>query len=89
MQPAANSSGGAMKLVAEFDLQIAEDIRICGMRLLQAPDGRLLSYAPTALGGRRSVTFAPETAAAITGAATRQYYSEPVTAHDCKPSTAD
>ncbi|MGM4980866.1 hypothetical protein [Rhizobium sp. 11_C7_N12_5] len=69
-----------MKLVAEFDLQITDDVRICGMRLLNAPDGRFLTYAPTALGGRRSVTFARPLADAITAAAIQQY-SELVTAH--------
>ncbi|MBX4906149.1 hypothetical protein HJA82_01950 [Rhizobium bangladeshense] len=86
MKPAADPGGGAMKHVANFDLQITDDIRICGMRLLMAPDGRLLTYAPTALGGRRSVTFSPETTAAITDAA-RNSYLELVTADD-RSSTA-
>lgn len=87
LQPAADSGGGTMTLMATFDVQVADDVRVCGMRLLQAPDGRMLSYAPTALGGRRLVTFAPETACAITKAATRQY-SEHVTAHDLSRRTA-
>ncbi|MET3753358.1 hypothetical protein ABID08_000697 [Rhizobium binae] len=86
MTPAADPGGGAMKHVANFDLQITDDIRICGMRLLMAPDGRLLTYAPTALGGRRSVTFSPETAAAITRTAA-SYFQEQVTAND-RSSTA-
>ena len=81
MEPAANPGGGQMALVAHFDLQITDEIRICGMRLLRAPDGKLLTYAPTALGGRRSVTFSPETSASITEAATR-YHQEHVTAYD-------
>ncbi|MBX5293035.1 hypothetical protein HJB96_08780 [Rhizobium sp. NLR15a] len=81
MTPAADPGGGAVKHVANFDLQITDDIRICGMRLLMARDGRLLTYAPTALGGRRSVTFSPETTAAITHAA-RNSYLELVTADD-------
>lgn len=80
LTPAAHPGGGTMTLVATFDLQITGDIRICGMRLLRAPDGRMLTYAPTALGGRRSVTFAPSTAAEITAAASTQF-SERVTAH--------
>jgi hypothetical protein len=79
LNPVANPGGGSMALVATFDLQITGEIRICGMRLLRAPDGRLLTYAPTALGGRRSVTFAPSTVSAITTAAIHSY-SELVTA---------
>lgn len=87
LQPAADSGSGTMALMATFDVQVADDVRVCGMRLLQAPDGRMLSYAPTALGGRRSVTFSPETATAITAAASR-HYSEHVTAHDRNRTSA-
>lgn len=80
IKPVANVGGGKIEHIATFDLQITDDIRICGMRLLRARDGRLLTYAPTALGGRRSVTFSPETTTEITKAATR-YYSELVTAN--------
>ncbi len=73
IQPAVSPGGGAMALVATFDLQITSGVRVCGMRLLRAPDGRMLTYAPTALGGRRSVTFSPATTAAITAAASQQY----------------
>jgi hypothetical protein len=85
--PAANPGGGSMVVVAHFDLQITESIRILGMRLLRAPDGKLLTYSPTALGGRRSVTFAPETTAAITEAATR-YFQEHVTANESSNRSA-
>ena len=87
LTPAAHPGGGTMTLVATFDLQITGDIRICGMRLLRAPDGRMLTYAPTALGGRRSVTFAPSTAAEITEAAAN-IYSEHVTANDTTSENA-
>ncbi|TWF49637.1 hypothetical protein [Neorhizobium alkalisoli] len=80
LQPAAHPGGGTMALVATFDLQITGDVRICGMRLLRAPDGRMLTYAPTAVGGRRSVTFSPATTAAITEAASQQFM-ERVTAY--------
>ena len=81
MEAAANSGGGTMKVVALFDLQATADIRLHGMRLLRAPDGRFLTYAADVHGGRRSVTFSPETTAEITQAATR-YFLEHVTAHD-------
>lgn len=69
-----------MQLVAQFDLQLADDVAIYGMRLLRAPDGRHVSYAPTALGGRRSVTFSRPLAEAITATALKMYL-EQVTAH--------
>ncbi|TBC10017.1 hypothetical protein [Rhizobium ruizarguesonis] len=67
--PAADPGGGSMKLLAVFDLQLTPDIAIYGMRLLKAPNGQHVSYAPTAHGGRRSVTFARPLAEAITAAA--------------------
>lgn len=79
LTPVADPGGGKMRLVATFDLQITEDIRLCGMRLLRAPDGQLLTYAPMAVGGRRSVTFSPEMTTEIRQAAVR-YYEEHVTA---------
>lgn len=78
--PAADPGGGAMKVVASFDLQLTPDIAVYGMRLLQAPNGQHVSYAPTALGGRRSVTFARPLAEAITAAAL-QTLTEHDTAH--------
>lgn len=80
LSPAVNSGGGSMKVVAEFDLQLTPDIAVYGMRLLRAPNGDHVSYAPTALGGRRSVTFARPLAEAITAAALASY-SEHVTAN--------
>lgn len=73
LKPAVTPGSGAMAQLATFDAQITDDVRICGMRLLRAPDGRMLTYAPTALGGRRSVTFSPATSAAITKLATVQF----------------
>ncbi len=81
LKPAANPGGGAVKLVASFDLQLTDDVAIYGMRLCRAPDGRHVSYAPTALGGRRSATFARPLAEAITASAL-QSYSELDTAND-------
>lgn len=69
MKPIADPGSGAMKVVASFDLQLTPDIAIYGMRLLKAPNDQHVSYAPTAHGGRRSVTFARPLAEAITAAA--------------------
>lgn len=73
IKPAANPGGGTIKLVATFDLQLTDDVAIYGMRLCRAPDGRHVSYAPTALGGRRSATFSRSLAEAITAAALQSY----------------
>ncbi|MGZ2429603.1 hypothetical protein [Rhizobium redzepovicii] len=80
LKPAADPGGGTMKVVASFDLQLTPDIAIYGMRLLKAPNGQHVSYAPTALGGRRSVTFARPLAEAITAAALKTL-EEQVTAY--------
>jgi hypothetical protein len=81
IKPAAYPGGGRMEHVATFDAQVTDDIAVYGMRLLKAPNGQHVSYAPTALGGRRSVTFARPLAEAITAAAL-QTLTELDTAHD-------
>jgi hypothetical protein len=51
--------GKAVRAVATFDVELSADIRMFGLRLMEAPDGRLLVYAPSANGGRRLATFSP------------------------------
>lgn len=80
MKPATNRGGGAMAHVATFDLHLADEIRFYGMRLLRTPVGEHVSYAPTAIGGRRSATFARPLAEKITAAALASY-TEHVTAN--------
>jgi hypothetical protein len=58
-----------MRLVAYFDLELSSEVKIYGLKLMETPDGRRLSYAPNGNGGRRLATFAPALAAAITEAA--------------------
>jgi hypothetical protein len=70
LQPVADRGGGAVKLVANFDLHLDETVRMFGLKLMQAPDGRRLVFAPNANGGRRLATFAPALAAVITKEAT-------------------
>lgn len=70
IKPVANSGGGAVKLLATFDLQLTDEIRMHGLRLMEAPGGRRLVYAPNGNGGRRLATFSPALAATITEAAT-------------------
>ncbi|MCD7109727.1 hypothetical protein LRX75_11830 [Rhizobium sp. DKSPLA3] len=51
--------GKAVRALATFDLEFSNDVRLFGLRLMEAPDGRLLVYAPSANGGRRLATFSP------------------------------
>ncbi|KQR77596.1 hypothetical protein [Rhizobium sp. Leaf341] len=51
--------GKAVRAVAIFDLEVSDDLRMFGLRLMEAPDGRFLIYAPSANGGRRLATFSP------------------------------
>ncbi len=72
LKPACGNGGGAVKLVANFDLELSPDVRLLGLRLMEAADGRRLVYAANANGGRRTATFSPTMAQAITAAATQQ-----------------
>ena len=60
--------GGGMRTVAVFDLQLSHDVRLYGLRLMEAPDGNRVSYAAQA-GSRRTATFARPLAERITAAA--------------------
>ncbi|MGA1803654.1 hypothetical protein [Rhizobium sp. HT1-10] len=59
-----------MRLIATFDFELSEQVRIFGMKLMEAPDGRRFSYAPNANGGSRTATFDPALAQEITELAT-------------------
>lgn len=72
LQPVASHGGGAVKLVATFDLELSDDIKMYALRLMRAGDGRHLTYAPNGNGGRRLATFSPALAAQITKAAVNQ-----------------
>ena len=69
LKPAANSGGGSVKVVATFDLELSDSVRLYGLRLMRGPDGRYLTYAPNGNGGRRLATFSPALASEITTAA--------------------
>jgi hypothetical protein len=69
IKPAADRGSG-VRTIALFDLELTDAVRMYGLRLLEAPDGRRLVYAPNGNGGRRLATFSPELAAAISRAAT-------------------
>lgn len=51
-----------------FDVQISDGLRLCGMRLVQQPDGQYRVSAPK-VGTRRAATFTPAIASKITRAA--------------------
>jgi hypothetical protein len=68
IEPVASSGGGGMRVLAFFDLQLSDDVRMYGLRLLEAPDGNRVTYAPQS-GSRRSATFARPLAERITAAA--------------------
>lgn len=65
--------GGGMRTLALFDLELSSDTRLYGLRLMEAPDGRRIVYAPNANGGRRLATFSPELAAEISKAANAKF----------------
>ncbi|WP_421579484.1 hypothetical protein [Shinella sp. M31] len=71
LKPASGNGGGAVKLMATFDLELSQDVRLFGLRLMEAADSRRLIYAANANGGRRTATFSPALAQAITLAATQ------------------
>jgi hypothetical protein len=56
--PSHSDGGGSVREVARFDLQLSPDVRLYGLRLMQTPEGRHLTYAPSSA-GRRFATFAP------------------------------
>jgi hypothetical protein len=78
IKPVANSGGG-MRTIAHFDLQLSDDVRLYGVRLMEAPDGKRVVYAAQA-GSRRAATFARPLAEKITAAAS-QSYVEAITAN--------
>ena len=77
--PAAKSGGGALRLLATFDLELSGQIRLYGLRLLEAPGGKRIVYAAQS-GSRRTATFDPLLAERITILASTTY-DEATTAH--------
>jgi hypothetical protein len=64
--------GGGTKTLAVFDIELTDEIRVYGCKLVEN-SGRRLTYAPSANGGRRTATFAPALAERITAAAVHAY----------------
>lgn len=63
------------RTLARFDVQLNDDVRLYGLRLVKMSNGRRLSYAAEAR-GQRTATFAPELADTITKAASAAYEAE-------------
>ncbi|WP_442217178.1 hypothetical protein [Rhizobium sp. 2YAF20] len=72
MQPVADRGSGHVRAIANFDLQLTDEVRLYGLRLMQAADGNRFVYAPQA-GSRRSATFARPLAEQITAMASELY----------------
>lgn len=83
MEPAATPGSGSLRLLATFDLEPSNLLRLYGLRLLQAPDGRRIVYAAQS-GSRRTATFDPVTAEQITKLAST-LYDEAITANGADP----
>lgn len=64
LEPAADRGSG-MRTLAYFDLELSEEVRLYGLRLLEAPDGNRVTYAAQS-GSRRTATFARSLAEKIT-----------------------
>ena len=59
---------GTRACVAFVDIELSEDIRLYGLRLVRQPDGRHLLYAPTC-GRRLAATFSKPMAQRLTAMA--------------------
>lgn len=72
LEPVANPGGGPFRTEAIFCVELSPHIRVSGMRLVKAPDGRYLAYGPNG-GGKRCVSFSKEAAAQIAALALRVF----------------
>ncbi len=66
IRPEPNGSGGSV--VASFDIELSDHLRLFHMILRRTPDGRMRSFAPNAF-GKHAATFHPALAEQITEAA--------------------
>ena len=83
IEPCRQVSSGGMTTIAFFDVEITDDIRFFGMRLIEAPSGKRVSYAPSS-GGRRFATFAPALAERITALANDHYEGRSIASIETK-----
>ena len=60
--------GGRATTLAFFDLELSDDVKLYGLRLVEF-NGRKLTYIPSANGGRRCASFSPTFIDRVTAAA--------------------
>jgi hypothetical protein len=65
----ATPGDGRFRPLVDFDVQVTEGLRLLGLRLVEAPDGRRLVYSPSKH-GRTFATFGHDLAREISAAAT-------------------
>lgn len=53
----ADVSARGFKTHCFFDVQVTPDLRLYGLELVEAPNGKMLVYAPSARGGRKFATM--------------------------------
>ena len=83
IEPAAFEGPGFREL-ARFDVQVTDQIRLFRMRLIEAPSGRRLTYAPS-YGRQRLASFAPALSDQITALAVAALKNmEREKTHDCR-----
>jgi len=63
---------GEGKTLARFDIELTPELRMYDLRLVQAADGRRLTYSQNA-GGRRTATFVGDLADEISDLASKAF----------------
>ncbi|MGO8645148.1 hypothetical protein ACC810_30530 [Rhizobium ruizarguesonis] len=65
-------AGEGTQVLARFSVQVTDDLRLCGLKLVDTPKGRR-TFFPGVSGGGRSVTASPSLSRQITAAASAIY----------------
>ena len=68
----ARGGSAGLRDIARFSVQMNDDLRLVGLRLVENASGRRLVYAPSA-GGSRCITFSTELAKALTVLASESF----------------
>ncbi|GEM_PF-1675237 len=71
LRPGVDDPRRRFRLRAIFDVQLDDDVRLFGLHLMQAPDGRHLTFAPSKH-GQKVATFSPDMAQRLTELATKE-----------------
>lgn len=72
VRPLRHHGSGTFRDFAIFDVQVNEGLRLVGLRLARAPDGRQMVFAPSKH-GRKFATFSREFAEEIIEAVTAAF----------------